>query len=60
MMNGKAEKMWGYLMQNFREHLLQKPTIPKYDCSLARYLSVKEREPDKERQHFMLEIKENC
>ncbi|XP_048745326.1 putative gamma-glutamylcyclotransferase CG2811 isoform X2 [Ostrea edulis] len=61
LIKDKTEKMWCYLMQNFREHLLQLPTTPNYDSALhAPYLGGKER-PDREedRRAFMLEIKEN-
>jgi hypothetical protein len=61
MMNGKVEKMWGYLMRDFREHLLQKPAIPTFDAVLAEYLGVKGRRPenDEEWRQFKSEIKEH-
>ena len=58
--NDKSEKMWCYLMQNFRQDLLQLPTNRKYDQKEhAPYVGRANRPPGKEEaQAYRAEVKE--
>ncbi|XP_061194234.1 putative gamma-glutamylcyclotransferase CG2811 [Saccostrea echinata] len=61
LFNDKPEKAWCYLMQKFRQPLLQLPFNRKYDSKEhAPYLGGDKRPIGEEaRRNFMAEIKEN-
>lgn len=57
----KSEKMWCYLMKNFRQDVLQLPMYSKYDFKArGTYVGRADRPPGKEEaMAYRAEIKEN-
>lgn len=58
----KSEKMWCYLMQNFRQDVLQLPMNSRYDVKAhGTYVGRANRPPGKEEaMAYRAEIKENA